>query len=176
MKQLLLLLFVSFSCTISAQHKNIPQAEAVKTIDGIITKMLQLLSVEKGNAIDTESLKELFLPNATFSVLANDPEYPYPLETVNLEDFVTSLKDSYYENGFSEIEIGKVVHEFNGIASVFQSFYAIDSEKTEVRGINSYQLVYLKNRWWISNLLWTFETDTVKIPKQYLQSEKTKKQ
>ncbi|MEM6684551.1 MAG: hypothetical protein AAF617_02055 [Bacteroidota bacterium] len=171
MKQLVLVLFLSFSCVISAQYKNVPQAEAVKTIDGILTKMLQLLSVEKGNTMDTKSLKYLFLPNATFSVRSPDKRYPKPFETVNLEDFIASLKDNYYESGFLELETGKVVNEFNGIANVFQSFYGVDSERNEARGINSYQLVYLENRWWITNMIWTFETDDVKIPKQYIKRE-----
>lgn len=57
---------------------------------------------------------------------------------------------------------------YNGIANVFQSFYGKDSENKEERGINSYQLVYFKNRWWIANLLWTGDANGVKIPKKYL--------
>ena len=100
-------------------------------------------------------------------MLAQDASRKIGYETANLEDFIESLKDSYYDNGFYEVETGKVVNEFNGIANVFQSFYGKDSEGNEERGINSYQLVYLKNRWWIANMVWTFETEEVKIPKKY---------
>ncbi|PTX58935.1 hypothetical protein C8N46_1114 [Kordia periserrulae] len=172
MKQLIIILFLGFSINSFAQNQKIPHAEAVKTIDGVLTRMLQLLSVEKGETIDTESLRKLFLTNATFSVRAPDKSYPNPFETVSLDDFIASLKDSYYEQGFEEKEIGKVVNEFNGIANVFQSFKGSDSEENTQKGINSYQLVYLENRWWIANMIWTFETDTVKIPKKYLQKGK----
>jgi hypothetical protein len=174
MKKFVLLLFLSCSLTITSQEKTQTQAEAVKSIHGIVTHMLELLSVEKGNAIDTKSLKNLFLPNATFSVRAPDKSYAFEFETVNLADFIESLKDSYYENGFHEGEMGKIVNEFNGIANVFQSFIGIDSEKNKERGINSYQLVYLKNRWWIANMIWTFETDEVRIPEKYLRGDSKK--
>lgn len=172
MKQFIIVLFISLSISSFAQQTTIPHTEAVKTIDGTLTRMLQLLSIEKGEKIDTKSLEKLFLENATFSVRATDANYPYPFETVSLKDFLASLKDSYYESGFEEKEIGKVVNEFNGIANVFQSFEGSDSEGNTEKGMNSYQLVYLKNRWWIANMIWTFETDTVKIPKKYLQKGK----
>ncbi|AXG70284.1 hypothetical protein KORDIASMS9_02523 [Kordia sp. SMS9] len=176
MKYFLTMLLVSFSIAITAQTKKIPHEEAVKTIDGTLTRMLQLLSVEKGNAIDTKSLKELFLPNVTFSVRASDEKYPNPFETVNLEDFLESLNDNYYKQGYEEKELGKVVNEFNGIANVFQSFIGSDSEGNTEKGINSYQLVYLKDRWWIANMIWTMETDEVKIPKKYFHENSKKKQ
>ena len=74
------------------------------------------------------------------------------------------------KKGYLEHETGKTINEFNGIANVFQSFYGKDSENEEARGINSYQLVYFGKRWWIVNLLWTLETDKIKIPKKYLRT------
>ena len=70
--------------------------------------------------------------------------------------------------GYIEYEISKVVNEYNGIASVFQTFYGKDSENKEEMGINSYQLVYFNHRWWIANLLWTGDNNGVKVPKKYL--------
>ncbi|WP_430412438.1 hypothetical protein [Kordia sp.] len=172
MKKLLLLIFFSISLIVTAQQKKQTHTEAVKTIDGVLTKMLTIISGEKGKKRDWKALENLFLPSATFSVRSPDKSYETQFETVNLEDFIESLKDSYYDNGFYEVETGKVVNEFNGVANVFQSFYGKDSEGNEERGINSYQLVYLKNRWWIANMVWTFETDEVKIPKKYIRETK----
>lgn len=65
-------------------------------------------------------------------------------------------------------ELGKVVNEYNGIANVFQSFYAIDSEGEEGKGITSYQLVKFDDRWWISDVLWTTDSNGVEIPEEYI--------
>lgn len=150
-----------------AQDTMLPDTNAVKSIDGIVKEVLRLQSGEKGQVRNWVALRNLFLPTATFTILNNDPLRP-PTETVSLDDFIELLHDEYYEEGYIEYETGKTVDEFNRIANVFQSFYGKDSKNKEARGINSYQLVYFKNRWWIANLLWTLETEKVKIPKKYL--------
>ena len=67
----------------------------------------------------------------------------------------------------SQYETGKFVNEYNGIANVFQSFYAMDSDGQEVKGMTSYQLVYFDDRWWISDVLWTTNTNGIPIPPKY---------
>ena len=39
------------------------------------------------------------------------------------------------------------------------------------RGINSYQLVYFKDRWWIVNVLWTGDRNGEPIPRKYLNNK-----
>jgi hypothetical protein len=170
MKKIFFLVLFSISTNLISQSKNISDSTAVNSIDGILKEMLSIISGEEGKKRDWDAFKDLFLPTANFTVLSQDKSYPRPLETVNLENFIDSMKDAYYENGYEEKELGKVVNEYNGIANVFQSFYGKDSEGDEEKGINSYQLVYFKNRWWIANMIWTFETNDSKIPKKYLKN------
>ena len=159
MKQLLLLLLISFSTNCLAQDK--PQS-SLSTLDGIINELLDQVTIEKGEKMDTTAVRNLFYPGAILTVA--DPSGP---ESVPLVDFLTLLMDPYYEAGYTEKEIYKVVDEYNGIAQVFQTFYGKDSEGEEGKGINSYQLTFYENRWWIVSLLWTVESETEKIPKKY---------
>ena len=170
MKLILLSLFL-LNATISSIAQNImlPDTNAVKTINGIVKEVLRLQSGEKGKNRNWMALRNLFLPTATFTILNTGDTLRPPTETVSLDAFIELLHDDYYEEGYLEYETGKTIEQFNGIANVFQSFYGKDSKNEEARGINSYQLVYFKKRWWIVNLLWTLETDKVKIPKKYLQ-------
>lgn len=165
------LLIILLCTSLFSFGQTAPKESSVKTIDGIVTKMLDIISAEKGETRDWDAFRKLFTPDVTFSVLAQDTDYPYPFESINLEDFIESMKDAYYDNGFEEYALGKVVNEYNGLANVFQSFYGKDSEGSEVRGMNSYQLVYFQDRWWISNLTWTFETPQNPIPEKYLNSK-----
>ena len=167
-KIILLFLLLNTAPELKAQEAMLPDTNAVKTIDGIVKESLRLISGEKGKLKNWDALRNLFLPTATFTVLNNNDSIPLPVETVSLTDFIELLHDDYYEQGYLEYETGKTVDKFNGIANVFQSFYSKDSENMEVRGINSYQLVYFNKRWWIANLVWTLATDKVKIPKAYL--------
>lgn len=100
-------------------------------------------------------------------MLVPNDSIPQLLETVSLDEFIEMLDDPYYEQGYLQYEMGKVVDEYNGIAQVFQSFYGKDSDNLEERGITSYQLVYFKERWWIANVLWSIDANGVEVPDKY---------
>ncbi|MFD2826796.1 hypothetical protein ACFSYG_09940 [Leeuwenhoekiella polynyae] len=156
MKHLLcLLLFLTASGSSGAQEN--PEA-SLQTIDGIINELLDKLTIEKGEKMDTTAIRNLVYPAALFTVADATQA-----ETVTLDEFLFLLKDPYYEAG----EIHKVVDAYQGIAQVFQTFQGKDSEGTEERGLNSYQLTYYADRWWIVSLLWTIESETAPIPKKY---------
>lgn len=153
---------------LKGQEMMLPDTNALKTVNGIVNETLRLISSEKGKTRNWEALRNLFLPTATLTVRNDNDSITQPMETVTLVEFIDLMHNEYYENGYLEYEMGKTVEEFNGIANVFQSFVGKDSEGKKERGINSYQLIYFDKRWWIANLLWTLETNSVKIPKRYL--------
>ncbi len=153
-----LLIFLATAISSLAQEQPAP----VESIDGIIAELLDQITIEKGKKMDTAAIRNLFHPTAIFTVADSANA-----ESVSLNEFLTLLTDPYYEEGYTEKEIHKVVDEFNGIAQVFQSFYGKDSEGVEEKGINSYQLTYYGGRWWIVSILWTMESDGAKIPSKY---------
>jgi len=94
------------------------------------------------------------------------------VRAMNIEEFIRYAGPNYPKEGFEEIVIGLEVNEFNGIATVFQSFYCkTPSGSYEARGINSYQLVYLNDRWWIASTMFVNESEDVKLPNKYLFEE-----
>lgn len=105
------------------------------------------------------------MPSATLTIL-NHGDTSFA-ESATIADFIELMNDPYYEQGFLEQEINKVYDEYNGIAQVFQSFYAKDAEGIEERGINSYQLVFFNDRWWIVSLLWIGDSNGVMLPEKY---------
>ena len=137
-------------------------ADKFDSIDGVLDALLAQISIEKGEKMDTATIRNLFHPNASFIVGDSSGS-----ETASLDEFLVFLTDSYYEQGYLEREINRIVHEYNGIAQVFATFYGKHPEDGEERGINSYQLIYNQDRWWIANLLWTIESDKAPIPKKY---------
>jgi hypothetical protein len=159
---------ITISTNLVGQNKMSADTNAVHSINGIVKEMLRLVSGEKGRLRNWEAFRNLFLPTAYFIVLNHNDSFPQPLDSVNLEGFIKLMHDQYYDDGYLEYEISKVVNEYNGIANVFQSFYGKDSENKEEKGINSYQLVYFTNRWWIANLVWTGDSNGVKVPNKYL--------
>ncbi len=144
---------------------------ALKTPEGICAKMLEFISFEKGESKDWNEYRNLFLPSA--QKLSFRPKSGTPLHrqvrASNLEEFVRSAGPGYSKNGFEEYVIGVDVKAFNGIASVFQSFYCKSLDGSyEARGVNAYHLVFLNNRWWIASTMFINETDDVKLPNDLL--------
>lgn len=168
MKNILPVFLFLMSTCLLAQNKTPGDSKALRSVNGIVKEMLRLVSGEKGKSRNFEAFRNLFLPTANFTVVNHGDSLLQPVETVSLEEFIKLMQDQYYEDGFLEHEISKVVNEYNGMANVFQSFYGRDSENSKARGINNYQLVYYNNRWWIANIVWTIETGSARIPGKYL--------
>ena len=142
---------------------------AVKTIEGITDKMIELISMDIGEERDWDEYRNLFLPTAQKMSIRKTRDGQERMSVMNIEEFVRNVGPLYPRDGFEEYAIGLTVNEFNGIAVVFQSFYCKNLTGTyEKRGINSYQLVYLNDRWWIASTLFTNESDATPLPDKYL--------
>lgn len=162
MKKLVLcsiLLICSFS---SAQTMDVFQ-----NVNELVNETTRVISIEKGQVIDTAYLRTLFLPTAHFSMVGQDNGV-FMQETMDLDEFLGTLTDEYYSLGYHEESMGEIVEEYNGIAQVIQSFEGRDSDNVTGKGVNSYQLIYSEGRWWIANMVWTMSADDGKdIPIKY---------
>lgn len=158
-------ILVSLVLVFASVHSHAQETKATSSINSIIQELLDQITIESGEKMDTTAVRDLFHHEARLAIL--NPGDSAFVESVSLDDFLELLMDPYYEAGYEEREITKVVEEFNGIAHVMQSFYGRDSEGEEAQGMNSYQLVFQENRWWIFNMLWTFDHDGRGLPEKY---------
>ena len=74
------------------------------------------------------------------------------------------------ENGFFEKEVARSVHKFGNIAQVFTTYEAfnhLNKTKPFMTGINSVQMLYDNNRWWIVNIYWQQASKQHPIPKEF---------
>lgn len=157
--------FLFISLSLNAQLDTV----AVKSIEGITDKMLELISGEIDEPRDWDAYRMLFLPSAQKVSINRKAPPNRQVRTMNLEEFVRNVGPLYKRDGFEEYKIGLIINEFNGIANVFQSYYCKNLIGTyEKRGVNSYQLVYADDRWWIASTTFTNESDDVKLPNELL--------
>ncbi|WP_148639395.1 hypothetical protein [Aquimarina longa] len=166
MKNIILLLFIiGIQSNISGQIDTL----SVQSIEGITSKMIALISGDIGEKRNWDAYRNLFLPRAQKISIGKTKDGKSKVRVMSLEEFVRNVGPLYAKNGFEEYAIGLTINEFNGIANVFQSYYCKNLTGTyEKRGINSYQLVYSKNRWWIASTMFTNETKDSPIPDKYL--------
>jgi len=167
MKKVILLLL--FTCV---SHPTFSQKDTIstKTIKGTVNKMIEIISGPIDEPRDWDEFRNLFLPNATTFLVNPKAKHPASkARSLTLEEFVRYIGPSYKKDGFKEVEIGLTINEFNNIANVFQAYYAENLKGTyKIKGINSFQLVKIDDRWWIASLTWDDETENKKIASIFL--------
>lgn len=151
-----------------ASHAQV-DTTAVKTIKGITDKMLELISVSIGEEPDWEEYRNLFLPTAQKYSLNPNARPGREVRAWNLEEFIRNVGPLFGRDGFEEVSIGLNVYEYNGVSLAFQAYHSKNLLGTyEKRGVNTYQLVYKEDRWWIVNGLFVNEDPNNKIPDKYI--------
>jgi hypothetical protein len=174
------LLIVLFFSTFQLHQVKAKDSTFVKSIEGITNKMLEILSGPIDEKRDWDTYRYLFLPAAQkISINPNVPPRSQ-VKAMNIEEFIRYTGPLFKRDGFLEFSIGLTVNEYNGLANVFQAYTAKNLLGTyEKRGINSYQLVYLNDRWWIAGTTFITEDPDNPIPdellfKEYQQEQKSK--
>ncbi|TBM99740.1 hypothetical protein EYD45_15095 [Hyunsoonleella flava] len=187
MKKLACLLVLScFAISIQAQKKSKTKAKTetkefaidsskVLTLDKTIKTLYQVISAEKEEERNWKQFKFLFYPGAKLIPTGMNQDYVYKAKYLTPQEYINNSKKWLKMNGFIEKEISRKVNAFGNIAHVFstyESYHSKDDEKPFMRGINSIQLVYDEDRWWIVNIFWAQETEEYMIPKKYLPRKK----
>lgn len=163
-----LFLFAILLCYLSNASGQI-DTMALKSIEGITDKMLELISGEVGEERNWDEYRNLFLPTAQKISIRQLKNGKSRASSMNLEEFIRNVGPLYARDGFEEYKIGLTINEFNGIATAFQSYYCKNLIGTyEKRGVNTYQLVYIDDRWWIANTLFAAESEENQLPDEYL--------
>ena len=159
-------IFILFLCfNLNAQLDSID----VRSPEAITNKMLELISGPIGEERNWDQFRNLFLPTSQKISVSTTKDGTKRVRSMNLEEFVRYVGPLYKRDGFEEYTIGLTINEFNGIANVFQSFYCKNLVGSyESRGVNSYQLLYDKNRWWIVSTLFVNESEASPLPDKYL--------
>jgi len=146
-----------------------PRPSDWETPDAIIYALYDVISVAAGEAVDWERDRALFLPDVRRVRIATSPEGEVEVRNMAREDFI-GLAGPVLEQGFVELEIGRT-HERYG--NIVQAFSAYEGRRTGdgpaiTRGINSIQLVWDGERWWVASIVWDQETADNPIPDRYL--------
>lgn len=170
-KFLTLLIVFLFSCLMTnaqeAAENKYPLKADVETIDGIINAYYEVISGPGGQPRDWERDKSLHHPDALISVTGKDKNNKPFIMALSLSDYHKSF--GVPKEGFWEYEIKREMQEFGNITHVWTTYESKQEKNGPVtaRGINSIQLYYDGNRWWI--LSWMFDSERADnpIPKQY---------
>ena len=144
----------------------------VASIDAIITAAYDVISGPAGKKRDWDRERSLYYRGArlipTAKPGANDGLAP---QILDVEGFIARVEPYFAEHGFFEKEIARRTEQFGHIAQVwstYESRHDADDPEPFSRGINTIQLFYDGNRWWIVNIFWQQESVEDAIPEKYL--------
>jgi hypothetical protein len=138
-------------------------------VEVVIDALYYSISFDEGKQPYWSLLESLFIENARL-VHSRGGSYV----TMELEEFITSFMKQHrmgaYKS-FRETELHRVDENYGSIHQAFSTYqtrYTTDEGEGQARGINSIQLVFEDDRWWITSMLWCDEDQGRPIPARYL--------
>lgn len=162
------------SPALQAQVPPPPQPTAdpadVASVDAIVAAVYDVISGPAGQARDWDRWRSLFIPEARLIAVGPDTDGGVRRTVMSPEDYVQRAGQNLEENGFFEEEIHRIQEEFGPVVhlfSTYQSKRSLEDPEPFARGINSFQLQFDGERWWVVTVFWTSERPDLPIPARY---------
>ena len=149
------------------------RSEDVATLDGLMAAVYDVISGDAGEERDWDRFRSLFHPELG-RLMAVGPrrEGGFGVRAMRPEDYVASAGAFFAQEGFYESELARRTERFGHIAHAFSTYESRRAPGDEpfARGINSFQMLWDGERWWVLSIFWDQETDELPIPEEYLSS------
>jgi phosphohistidine phosphatase SixA len=141
----------------------------VETVEALVAALYDVISGPAGEPRDWDRLRGLFLPTARMIPVQRTPDGRVARRAMTVEDYVRTSGPVIERMGFREHEVARQVEQFGDVAHVFSTYAGFREGDTEpfLEGLNTIQLVYDGERWWISSLAWSPARPDLPIPPRY---------
>jgi hypothetical protein len=157
------------SAPVSGQEASVPIEAAAQTPAGLIEALYGRVSFGPGPEPDWEMFRDVFLENA---LIVFSPSRTRPMRPMSVDGFIQDWKDFFRDaeledKGFYETIAGMEVTEFGGLAHafvIFQPRVGLAEPSRPVRGLDSIELAWDGDRWWIASITTDFEGPGKVIP------------
>lgn len=148
------------------------------TVEHLVASIYDVISGPPGRPRDWDRFRSLFLPDGRLGVVRpdlavtrNEPAHKGDAVFVT-PDTYAARNDPYFKtNGFFERGIANRVEEFGNLVhvwSTYESRHAMTDSKPFARGVNSFQIVHARGRYWIASIMWDDERPGLTLPEKYL--------
>ncbi|MGD2128505.1 MAG: hypothetical protein PVJ33_00965 [Lysobacterales bacterium] len=146
-----------------------PRPEDVASPDAIIKAMYETISGPAGKR-NWYRERSLYLEGARLIPTGNRVHGKNGLQVLSVDEWIAEVEPFFLENDFWETEIMRQMHRFGNVVQAFSTYEARykQDEPPVARGINSIQLLFREDRWWIVSVMWDNESKDNPIPGEYL--------
>ena len=141
----------------------------IRVADAIIAALYDVISGPAGPR-GWNRFKSLLLPECRLTPVSHPADAQAVYRTLDAETYIQRAEPAFAKQGFFETGVANRVEEFGSIAHVFSTYESRREQDGApfARGINSFQLVKLGDRWWVASIMWDTERPDVPIPGKYL--------
>jgi len=143
----------------------------VSSKENIVQSLYAVISGDAGVVRDWNMFKSLFTEDAKLIPVQKNKQGEIQAAYLSPQDYIDRSGKWLFDNGFFEKEIHRVEECFGNICHLFSTYeaYRTSGDKEPfMRGINSIQLMFDNERWWIVNISWQAEDDALKLTSKYL--------
>lgn len=145
--------------------------EDVGSIDAIMKAVYDVISGPAGQKRDWNRFQSLFRPGARLIPSGVTPQGEHRITVLTPEEYAQRSGPMLESRGFFEREIGRTMERYGNIVQLFSAYESrakAEDPEPFARGINSFQLWFDGNRWWVVTIFWQGETPDTPIPARYL--------
>jgi hypothetical protein len=144
------------------------RAADVQSIDGMMNALYEVISGGVGEARNWNRMRSLFIPEARImAIIPKKDGNDFALRILSLSDYIAQSGPRLIEVGFREKELKRKTEVWGEMAHVLSSYETLEEKDQAIkRGINSVQMMYDGNRWWIISLLFEAERSNLSLPKE----------
>lgn len=164
----LLLIMLCLSGTNRARAQGAPAARPadVATIDSIITTLYAVISGPAGQPRQWDRFHSLMHAEARLIPTRCDSTGKCSLRIMTPAQYQQRADSFLVAEGFTERELKRSTERYGAVAHAFSSYQSFRRGETTpfARGINSIQLFWDGQRWWIMAIFWDSERPNNPLP------------
>jgi hypothetical protein len=147
-----------------------PRPADVRTIDGVMRAFYEVVNIGPGEPRQWSRDRTLYSPWIRFVALGKSPSGRAETQIWTHQELVDATEPLLRE-GFREREIHRVERRYGRLVHIDSTYEVeVGSERKRSRGINSLELYFDGERWWIASAMWQAEDSEHRLPKELLPS------
>ena len=159
------------SATSASAQTPMAKPEDVSSIDAIMKAVYDVISGPAGQKRDWDRFRSLFAPGARLIPTGVTSQGEPRVSALTPDGYIQRSGPFLEKNGFFEREIGRTTERYGHIVQAFSTYesrHTVADSQPFARGINSFQLWFDGNRWWVVTIFWQGETPDGPIPAKYI--------
>ncbi|NMO17704.1 nuclear transport factor 2 family protein [Pyxidicoccus fallax] len=160
-----------------AALQQVPPAkpEDVRTIAGLTAALYDVISGPAGQPRDWQRFRSLFYPGAQMIPVRRAKAGEGPgISPFSFNDYATWGDEFFKKHAFFEKETHRQVAGYGDIVNVLSAYETRETANGPVtsKGVNSLQLAFDGQRWWVLSLTWMDEKAAgIPVPKDFTRKE-----